>query len=372
MIVGAGPVGLYIGERLSSEGYNVAILEEHSEIGNPCHCSGLFSTHIFDIVGKIGVLHPAKRARIHAPNGEVLEIGNERIRGFVVDRVEFDRELARRAVNRGAELHLKTRVKGVEYPRVYSSTGEYRARIIIGADGINSVVRKSMEVKIPRIIGAIQAIARYESDDIERVEIFLGNEVAPGFFAWIIPLFDDLAKVGLASYVAPWHYLRSLMKKFKLKPLSIQGGGIPIGSVKRTYAKGTVIVGDAASQVKATSGGGVYPGLISATCAVETAIRALEIGNFTDSTLFGYERCWHARIGKELKRAYALHKLYRKLKDEDFNRIVRDLKDEEILRIINEYGDIDYPSHTVFKILKKKPSILKYLSIPARPYRRRI
>jgi len=372
IIVGGGPAGLYTGEKLSSLGYSVLILEEHGEIGNPCHCGGLFSTHVFEIVDKYGILHPAKRARIYSPDENSLDIGSDEIKGYVVDRVTFDRELARRAINRGCELHLKERARKIEYPWVITNKGEYRARIIVGADGINSVVRKSIGIRAPRILGAMQVITRYEVEDVEKVEIFLGNNIAPGFFAWIIPLFEDMAKIGLASYSSAWKHLRKLLKRLNVKPLAISGGGIPIGMVDRSYAHGILLVGDAASQVKATSGGGVYPSLLSAQCAVETINRALEKGDYSDRFLGAYEKCWQERIGKELNRAYEIHKIYRKIRDRDFNRIIRDLKDERIIEIINNYGDIDYPSRVVVKILKKKPTLLKYLSIPARPYRKQL
>ena len=368
IVVGAGPMGLYIGERLASSGYDVLILEENGDIGNPSHCAGLFSTHVFDIVGNIGILHPAKKARIYAPNRDYIDIGNDKTRGYVVDRVLFDRELAKRAVNRGANLQLKERVKKVKYPEVIAFS-RYKGRIIVGADGLNSVVRKSIGVKAPKIIGAMQTIVRYEAEDIEKVHIFLGNSVAKGFFAWLIPLDENFAKVGLASYHAPWDSLKNLLKKLNLKPLSIVGGGIPIGWVDRSYANGIILVGDAASQVKATSGGGVYPGLKCAQCAVKIIERALEAGDHSSSFLSSYEKCWKSGIGRELRRALILHKIYRKIKDEEFNGIIRELKDEKLIRVINEEGDIDYPSRVVFKILKRKPSLLKYLSIPARPYR---
>jgi len=372
IIVGAGPIGTYIGSEIASLGYDVLILEEHSEIGNPSHCSGLFSTHIIDMVGKLGVLHPAKYATIHAPDGGKLRIGDGKIRGYVVDRVKFDREMAKRAANNGADIHLKERVKRVAYPLVSTKMGEYRGRIIVGADGINSIVRKSIGVRSPKIIGAVQVMAEYEIEEMENVDIFLGSEIAPGFFGWIIPLFDDLVKIGLASYGNSWNYLKRFLKNVDGKALSISGGGIPIGTVKRSYGEGIIIVGDAAGHVKATSGGGIYPGLLASNCAITTIKKALEMNDFSQKMLSSYENCWRNGIGKELNQALYLHKIYRKIRDEEFNKLVRDLNDEKLIAIINEYGDIDYPSRVATKIFRKKPSLLRYLSIPVRPYRKQI
>ncbi len=372
IIVGGGPIGTFIGSHIASSGYEVLILEEHAEIGNPSHCSGLFSTHIMDLVGKLGVLHPAKYATVHAPDGGELKIGDGKIHGYVVDRVKFDREMAKRAVERGAELHLKERVKKVSYPTVYTAKKEYRGKIIVGADGINSIVRKSLRVRSPKIIGAVQVTAKYDVENMENVDIFVGSSVAPGFFAWIIPLFDNLAKIGLASYGNSWIYLKRFLKKINGRALSISGGGISIGTVEKSYGKGILIVGDAAGHVKATSGGGIYPGLMASQCAIGTISKAIDSGDFSRNMLSSYETCWRNGIGKELSHTLYLHRIYRKIRDEEFNRIIEDLKDEKIIRIINEYGDIDYPSKVATKILKKKPSLLKYLSIPARPYHKRI
>ena len=359
-VVGAGPVGNYIARELSAAGYGVVVFEEHGYIGNPSHCGGLLSYHVEEIVGKIGFLHYAKRAKIHAPDGSTLEIGNDENRAYVVSRVEFDRELARMAINKGADIHLKERVRIIDNGKIVTNAGEYRAGIIVGADGINSVVRKAIGARLPDILGAAQAMVKYRSDDVERVEIFLGKNVAPGFFGWIIPYDENFAKVGVASYEKSYWYLKSLLRKLNLKPLALQFGGIPIGFASKSQWKNMIIVGDAAGQVKATSGGGIYTGLRSAICAVEAIDNYLK-GISAD--LSGYESCWKGTIGKELKKALYLHRIYRKMRDEDFVKIVRDLNDPDTIKIINEYGDIDYPSRVVWKVIRKRPSILKNLGI---------
>jgi len=363
-VVGAGPMGLYIAAQVAKEGYEVAVFEEHSEIGVPTHCSGLFSTRIFDIVGKFAVLHPAKRARIFAPNGSVLHIGDSRIHGYVVDRVEFDRKLASMAIKNGADIFLKERVKKIKYPAIQTWNRAWKAKIIVGADGINSVVRRSLNVKAQKLIGAAQVVAKYDFEDVEGVDIFVGNKIAPGFFGWVIPLEEGLARIGVASYGNSWSNLRVLLNRLNAKPLSIGGGGIPIGTVSRTHFRGIILVGDAAGQVKATSGGGVYPGLRAAQCAVSALKKALEMGDFEN--LEEYERCWKRTIGKELANALKIHKFYRKLTDEDFNQLILQLSKKDNVDIINRYGDIDYPSRVAWKLFRKNPRLLKYLGVVLR------
>ncbi len=361
VVVGAGPIGLFIAGALSKRGFDVHVFEEHSEIGNPWHCSGLFSTHIFDITGNLAMLHPAKRASIIAPSGESLNIGDDKIHGYVVDRVEFDRALARRAIGAGAELHLKSRVKRIE-GNVIKANEEHRFRLIIGADGINSTVRRHIGGEPPHVMGAVQAMVPHEADDLEKVTIWVGDSVAPGFFAWLIPVDEHIAKVGLGSRVHAYEYLKKLLKKLRVQPLSVNGGGIPVTQVQKTWSENAMIVGDAAGHVKATSGGGVYPGLTAAQCAVQAAVDYLEHG----TSLKSYETCWRKKIGKELKVATHLHRIYTGMSDADFNQLIHDLNSEEIVSIINRYGDIDYPSRVAWRIFRRKPSLLKYTKFAAK------
>ncbi|NPA74526.1 MAG: NAD(P)/FAD-dependent oxidoreductase [Euryarchaeota archaeon] len=361
-VIGAGPIGLFAAGELAKRGYDVIVFEEHPDIGNPSHCSGLFSTHIFEIVGNKGIAHPVKRADIIAPSGEKLSIGDSTVRGYVVDRVEFDRAMARTAVREGAEIHVKERTRKIHKNEITTTLGEYRARVIIGADGVNSLVRKSMGIPGPKLMGAVQVIAEYESEEIERVKIWVGDSIAPGFFAWLIPISDTLVKVGLGARTRAWEHLTNLLKRLNLQPLSIHGGAIPITQVERTWDSSRIIVGDAAGQVKATSGGGVYPGLRSAECAVQSVHRFLSEG----ASLRAYEQCWRKSVGKELKIATYLHGLYTRMTDADFNALIHDLNNDDVIRIINKFGDIDYPSRVAWRIFRRKPGLLKYTHIAAR------
>src|SRR5207237_758906 len=103
------------------------------------------------------------------------------------------------------------------------------------------------------------------------VKLFIGNEVAPGFFGWIIPS-GDTARVGLCLGEGnAYAYLEKMLQRPEVRqytrgaqPILYIAGGIPLGFPKRTYADNVIVVGDAACQTKAVSGGGIFTAL---TCS---------------------------------------------------------------------------------------------------------
>jgi flavin-dependent dehydrogenase len=136
-------------------------------------------------------------------------------------------------------------------------------------------------------------------------------------------------------------------------------GVIPLGALKKTFTNNILLVGDAAAQVKPTSGGGLYPGLLSANHCANIAICSLEKNDFSSNFLKKYHKLWNKDIGKELNRGMTFRTVFKKLSDEEFDKYICRFKNPKIVDIINKYGDIDYPSRLASPLIKKKPSILK-------------
>jgi digeranylgeranylglycerophospholipid reductase len=121
-----------------------------------------------------------------------------------------------------------------------------------------------------------------------------------------------------------------------------------------------MVVGDAAAQVKATSGGGVYTGLVCAGHCAKAAIRALERDDLSTKTLSGYHRAWMGDIGDELKKGLLIHRMYGSMTDAQFDEAFELLGREDVLELINSVGDIDYPSNLAWSLLRKEPRLVKY------------
>ena len=378
-VIGAGPIGSYIAGELASSGFSVALIEEHAEVGKPVQCAGLITPRTFDITGRrIAVLNSISGARIHAPDGRKIEIDGGREMAAVIDRSLFDRTLAEDAIRNGAELMLGTGVRSIERGDngkiilnsvKNHSKMEIGSRIVIGADGIQSVTARYAGMIIERrVFSGFEIETPSVITPSNKVDIFIGSEVAPEFFAWIVPTGDGGGRVGLAAPGNAHKYFKNLERHLEWgsyfdgnKAYHYIAGGIHIGPpAKRSYSNGALIVGDAAGQVKATSGGGIYMGLRAAVHAVSAVREALENGDTSTSSLKAYQDRWTADIGKELSTAYRIHRIYASLTDSELNGIFAVLDKKEVLDTIERYGDVDYPSKLVLPLLKAEPHLMKF------------
>jgi len=139
------------------------------------------------------------------------------------------------------------------------------------------------------------------------------------------------------------------------------GGIIPFGVLKKTYESNVLVVGDAAAQVKPTSGGGVYTGLLCARHCSTVSIDALQNNNFGSQFLKRYQKLWTSDIGRELNLGMKFRNIYKNFSDKQMDKYIERFSNPKITEIISKYGDIDYPSKLVKPLLKKIPTLLKLL-----------
>jgi len=376
VIIGGGPIGGHIASLIAKQGHSVLIIEEHKEIGEPMECAGIFSPKVLDIVGcEDTVLNRIKGADIYSPQGKKISICAKEDKAVVVDRTKFDKRIVTNATGKGAELILDSRALDAKLKKGKVETtvlhegkkSVVQSKLLIGADGVKSNVAKWFNLpKAPVLLPGYEAEMTGADWADNKVGIFVGNDVAPGFFAWVIPA-DNLIRVGLCTRKSTRRHFEKLLSHENLrgflkdtKPVRFIGGAIPLGMVEKTFGKRVMIAGDAASQVKATSGGGIYPGLVCATHCAKTALEALERNDFSERFLARYHKRWMNEIGKELKRDWLLYRIFQTLNDERIEKGIELLNNPEVLGVIEERGDIDYPSKLVLPIIKKEPRLLRY------------
>nr|QNO48883.1 digeranylgeranylglycerophospholipid reductase [Methanosarcinales archaeon ANME-2c ERB4] len=396
VVVGAGPAGCLAAKYAAKNGAKTLIIEEHASIGSPVQCAGLLSTNAIrecEVVLDSG-FHPITGAFVYAPSERMIRISGGGIKAYVVDRRIFDRKLAENAIRSGADILMRTRAVGIDIGMDTRGRGRQRilhvaiegeadmieADVVIGADGVPSRIARWAGLDTPdTVLSGAQVSTVYDFNDPEFVEIFPGS-CAPGFFAWAIP-YQGSARIGLAvrpgfgsgsgvAQESAWAHLKRLIAEHpvvseKCNPgtSSIVLGGIPINVPRQTAADGLLIVGDAAGQVKPTSGGGMYPGAVCAKIAGKIAADAVMEGDTSVRRLSEYDKRWRSRIGRELAIGRRINGWMARLSDSEINRLIGVLDDDELLDLITRYGDMDHPSVVVRKLLMNRKSMGSFLKM---------
>lgn len=369
VIVGAGPAGLVAARALASEGHDVAVLEEHDEIGVPVHCTGLLGLAAFEELDlpRHAILATTHAARFVAADGTSVVIDAERVRAAVVDRAVFDRSLAESSRRAGAELRAGARVRAITVgaDRI-SVTGESAAarvdaRACIVACGASYRFNRALGLGVPR---AFVQSAQLETpfDGPDRVEVYLGRAVAPGGFAWTVPFMRGLRRfnrVGLMcenGAVARFaEFGASIRRRYGLdgdpwpEPrMKI----LPLGPVTKTFGARLLAVGDAAGLVKPTTGGGIFYGLISGQIAGEVLHQALRDDDLSEARLRAYEGRWQSRLGSEIRIGLKFRALASRLSDSAIDSLVELARIDGLVPLLKQTADFNWHGGSALALLR--------------------
>ncbi len=381
LVVGAGPAGSTVADRLARRGHEVLVLEEHARIGYPVQCAGLVSQRVLDLAGTDQMVRRAVHgAAIFGPSLASISFRAPEPRAFVIDRAGLDSALAERASQVGVRFATGVKFERLAAPpngsvrvatvRSDGARAEIEAELVIGADGVASAVARAFRLRRPvEILPAFEAEFPESPGDPDLVEVYLGRSLAPGLFGWWIPDGNGGARVGVAAEAdgtpARTYYDRlvaQLGRRFG-RPLGVPTNflvsGIPIGSVPRISGPRVLLVGDAAAQVKPLSGGGIFTGMRAAELAAEVAHRALTARDLSARALSDYDRRWRHEFGEEFDRAQYLRRLFVRLSDRDLEALLSALQDSGTANTIVAFGDIDFPTHVARRLLRQSPSLLR-------------
>ncbi|MCF2135827.1 MAG: NAD(P)/FAD-dependent oxidoreductase [Candidatus Thorarchaeota archaeon] len=384
-IIGAGPAGLLAAREAALQGVDVLVLEEHEEVGVPDHCAGLLSVTGLASLGLKPPSHVIQNhvrgAVIYAPSGHSIHIERGKREALVIDRRAFDRWLAERAINSGVEVRTGVRVtevihkQYVEGVRIGKDRTDLKASVVIDGEGSRCVISKSVGLPgVPRksMRPAYQFEVRGTNIHEDLVEMFYGNQIAPGFFAWIIPLGEGRARVGLAARDRSKIRLQAAMKhhpiiRERLQDATIErgfGGIVLVGlPVKRTYTTGLMVVGDAAGMVKATTGGGVIIGGAIAQIAGVVGAEALKREDVSQQMLEKYERAWQARYSRDLKAMYLTQQVIGALSDKGLDLLISNAAELGLLDTVKRAGDMDMQGEVILKLLRRPATALAGLNV---------
>jgi geranylgeranyl reductase family protein len=363
IVVGAGPAGSATARDIAARGFRALLIEEHEVIGEPLHCAGLVTPRtlgLADVTDGL-IINELRGGFVNSPLGTRLPLGGDRLRAVVIHRQRLDELLAAAAQEAGAELWTDARLVALERkPGALAlivnrrrRSQALRTRLVIGADGAQSRVARWLGLRArheERIVG-LGAEAKLDTERQDFLEVFVGNSVAPGFFGWIIPLGGGRARIGIATGDGrrPIHYLDSLLQSFPRLFAGAQfdrmyGGVIPLMRPHRIYCDNAMLVGDAAGQVKPTSGGGIYTGLVGAKHCAQAAVRALADDDVSKASLSRYQKAWGKEMSRELARGWDLRRIFLALDDRELDGLISVFRSERLRRLAERHGDIDFPS----------------------------
>lgn len=389
-VVGCGVSGATAALAAAQKDLTVSIFEEHPRVGEPSHCSGHVGILAFKQFAprfpKRIIENEIKGAVLYPPSEKPLTLYRPKPVTWVLNRAEFDRHLASLAVKSGVKLYLNSRVesaqgseRGILRLKVRGTKPhELTCKMLIDASGCSASISKYIGLAKPGrgiLVNSAQFTVENLTDvDEELVEVYFGQRFAPGFFGWIIPRRDGSAKVGIAAggranvrqcferFISK-HPIASAKLKHAKAITAPMYHPIPVGGAPgRTYADRILAVGDAASQVKPTTGGGIVFGLACGRIAGETAARAIREGVTSASNLREYENRWRRLIGFDLNAMAWLRRLLYKLPDQYLDRIFRisgELKADEIL---NRTADIDFQGRTLVSLARDPRFFITLLS----------
>ena len=390
IVVGGGPVGSYAALNLAKLGVETTVFEEHTSIGFPSHCAGHLSIRSLRTIG----LYPLPNgiventfctANFYSPAGRKFSLHLSCPVTAALNRARFDQYLAKKAQEAGASFVLNTRVqsllladgsvKGVSIKQTDGTEKKVFSKVVLDAEGVSSRLLRQAGLKTLKpnglIYGVEAEVEGVHDIELDAVEVYFGKAYAPGFYAWLIPRPDGSAKLGLATNQGnPREYLKRVMLKHpvaskqldKAKITQVGYHAITLGGpINRSYANGFLAVGDCASQVKPTTGGGVIFGLTCARIAAEITSKALKQGDVSANFLQTYQKQCDDLIGFDFRVMLRLRRFLDSLSDEKVDAMLRVCAKLGVDKALKDVDEIDFQGKMLLTAMKK-PSMLAALA----------
>lgn len=331
IIVGGGPAGSVLAWELARAGVSALVLER-TRFPREKVCGDYVEPRGLRILERIGCLERLERsARLPITRTAIFAQWESRYsgaipfyarngklpsHGYVIPREELDTVLLEAAVAAGATVHEETTVTevragsgGVEVSAEHGSGARrYRAHLVVGADGANSVVARSQGLLVDdprRTVVARRGYAVVEGDVGENA-VFFDDSLFPGY-GWAFPMADGRVNVGIGllsetrqrlnvALPALFEQFLAGLRQHWPRAGTLALDGRPIGGIVKTYGgvgpnhfDGGVLVGEAGCFVDPMTGEGITPGMESALLAAPTLISSLEKGKFHAGALSSYE-----------------------------------------------------------------------------------
>ncbi|CAB50516.1 geranylgeranyl reductase family protein [Pyrococcus abyssi] len=353
LIIGGGPVGNYLASLLAGK-MSVAVVERKGAFGGKA-CTGIIGAENYESLGlpDKAILNAFKGA-FFISKTKVFEIHRQVPQAYLVDRKVLERELAKRAIKRGADYYLATNFVGFKDGKAIlqhlDSRFEIKAKYYVGADGVNSKVAQEIGAKTRGEVlrgWELEVLGNFRR---EWVEVWVNKDINPEFFFWVAPINEEEARIGTFGDVES---LAKFLKVRRINPsnvLEIKSGAVVLGWRSPWVKDNVALVGDAALHIKPTTAGGIVFG---SYCARALA-KAILNGNLAE-----YEKncSW---VKEQVKFGLRIRKVFKSLTQKEIEEIFEVLGSEDARKLIIEKADFDDHVKTA-KALLRNPRLLARL-----------
>jgi len=350
LVVGAGPAGAVAAwqAKLAAPELDVVLLERDRAVGAPVRCAeGVGDAGLREFANPDGADWVSRRITdviLESPDDTQVVLANSGI-GWILDRTRFDAYLAAQAAAAGAAVLVGAEATAMSrngderwHVRVTERGREdlYRARIVIGADGVETMVGRwaGLDTRVPA--RDMESCAQYVLQGIDfnpnAIYLQFSNAIAPGGYAWIFPKGVGIANVGLGlvALKTNGHNARQYLDDWVARrfPSGVRtgytvGGVIVHTTIKKTYADGVLVAGDAAHMINPLSGGGINNAMKAGRLAGCTAAAALREHDTTERRLASYHKAWMEVLGEDHLKYYRLKQALEHMDDAFLNSLAR-------------------------------------------------
>ncbi|MFC7244342.1 geranylgeranyl reductase family protein [Catellatospora aurea] len=285
-IVGAGPAGS--AAALAAARAGAKVLLDRGVFPRDKACGDGIAQQGLDVLGGLGVTgltdgySPIRSLRLTGPGG--VQAARELPEpAYVIPRAVFDTRLVAAAVRAGATFRQHT-VRGLTVrPDGVELGGGLAARVVIGADGANSTVRRALGLPRNPPDRLAVAIRAYAPDPAPRPEqrIVMTGQRWPAY-AWSFPIGDGRRNVGYGELASRGPLSRShllermhdLLGDTGLAGLSdARAHHLPLSTWRPRPGHGRLLLaGDALSLINPFTGEGIFYAVLSGALAGQAAV----------------------------------------------------------------------------------------------------
>ncbi len=336
-VIGGGPSGCLVASSLASAGNRVVLLERRRAGVFEPSCTGIVGRPYLDTlpVAQDLVLRSARSAVLISPSGRRLHVSASTDQAFILDRRELERRLRQQATAAGARVvdgALATRVDVTHHGctiRGRTASGEpvFLSRALVIAAGVAPGLLRQAHLAPPsrHMVGAH---AEVEMDDVDQTEVYFLSDFAPGAFAWLVPVDERRVRLGVLSPSSAARLAERFLerpevrRRLRQRPDRLSQRPVPVALSRHMFADRVLVVGDAAGQVKPTTGGGLYLGAMGAESAGRALCDALAKDDLSARALSGYDAEWRCAFGDELRRGGVARGVYSRLSARQVDGII--------------------------------------------------